>query len=115
MNIIKASEWNDIPEDYTGIVKWEDGSVIHHKNGRRHREDGPSFVEPGGYKAWWLDGNHIWDLDPDSDGKLDLTNQIILSKNQHPEYPTVQVWKILDKDEVYERIIIPGMEEFITE
>jgi len=54
---------------------------------------------------------YIWS----SSSKLNLTNKIVLSKTQHPLYPTVQVWKILDKDRVYDQIIIPGMEEFITE
>jgi peptidoglycan hydrolase-like protein with peptidoglycan-binding domain len=42
-----------------------------------------------------------------------LKNKIILSKEPHSEYPNIQVWKYLDKDKIRERIIIPGMEEYI--
>ena len=112
MKTIKLKNSEGIPQGYTGIIEWEDGDTGWYKNGIRHREDGPSYVSINNiYKAWWLDGKIIWS----SYDKLYLTNQIILSKTQHPEYPLVQVWKILNKDGVYERIIIPGMEEFIKE
>ena len=101
MNIIKLEDWKDIPREYTGIVEGSHG-IYWYKNGLNHREDGPAYVEFNGYKSWWLDGKVIWI----SNGKLDLTNKIILSKSQHPLYPTVQVWKILNKNEVYEQIII---------
>ena len=108
MKPIKAKEWVDL-KGYTGGIEWENGDVFWYKNGKPHREDGPTYIRSAGYKAWWLDGKVIWS----SYDKLDLTNQIILSKTQHPNYPTVQVWKILNKNKVYEQTIIPGMEEFI--
>ena len=74
-------------------------------------EDGPAWIDLNHFKRWTLEDNLIWN----SDYKLDLTNQIILSKSQHPLYQTVQIWKILDKDRVWQQIVIPGMEEFITE
>ena len=111
MNTIKLKSWNDIPSNYTGIVEYEDGSKEWYKNGRFHREDGPARIHKNDYKSWRLEGYYIWD----SDHKLGFTNQIILSKTQHPEYPTVQVWKILSKNKVYEQTIIPGMEELIIE
>ena len=111
MKTIKLKDWDKTPQDYTGIVEWEGGNKGWYKNGNFHREDGPTYIDIDGYKSWCLDGKFIWD----STCKADLTNQIILSKTQHPEYPQVQVWKILDKDKVYEQIIIPGMEEIIIE
>ena len=111
MKTIKVKEWNDILLGYTGIVEWEDGDKGWYKNGLNHREDGPAYVEFNGYKAWRLNGQYIWF----SAKKLDLTNKIILSKTQHPEYPFVRVWKILGPNGLYEQIIIPGMEEFVIE
>ena len=111
MNMIKLKILGGLPEEYTGLVEWEDGDKGWYKNGDRHRDDGPSYIRKNGYKFWDLDGESIWS----SYNKLDLTNQIILSKTQHPEYPTVQIWKILGKNGLYEQVIIPGMEEFIIE
>ena len=111
MTTIKVKTWAEVPQGYTGIVEFENGDKIWVKNRKDHREDGPSYVRNDGYKEWWLDGKLIWS----SVEKLDLRNQIILSKTQHPNYPTVQVWKILDSEGIYEQIIIPGMEENITE
>ena len=111
MNVIKVKKWNDIPQGYTGIVEYESGAKIWLKNGNYHRENGPAFVRETSIKSWYLDGKYIWS----SSSKLNLTNQIILSKTQHPEYPLVQVWKILDKNKVYEQTIISGIEELIIE
>ena len=111
MNTIKLETWNEILQNYTGIVEWENGDIGWFKNGKRHREDGPARIYKNGYKSWWLDGKVICI----SNGKLDLTNKIILSKSQHSLYPTVQIWKILNTDKVYEQVVIPGMEEFIIE
>jgi len=107
MKTIKVKFGDGVPKDYTGIVEWEGGDKGWFKNGKSHREDGYAYVGISGYKVWRLDGELIWHSNCTP---LDLTNQIILSKQQHSEYPTVQIWKILDKDKVYERIIIPGME-----
>ena len=109
---MKTSKSYQIPENFTGRIESKKSGFVHFlKNGGSHREDGPSFIGKDGYKAWRLNGSYIFD----SDDNLDLRNQIILSKTQHPEYPTVQVWKILDSEGIYEQIIIPGMEEYIQE
>ena len=44
--------------------------------------------------------------------KFDLRNKIILSKEQHPEYPTCQVWNYVNEHGIKEQIIIPEMEEW---
>ena len=111
MKIIKLKCEERIPKEYTGIIEWDDGDKIWLKNGIYHREDGPAVIYKKGYMSWYLDGKFLLS----SYGNLWLTNQILLSKEKHPEYPIVQVWKILDKDKVYEQFIIPGMEEFIKE
>jgi hypothetical protein len=57
---------------YVGIT----GIISYCKNGDYHREDGPAYEEPNGYRAWWLNGkrhridgpariygdDHIWAL-----------------------------------------------------
>jgi len=101
-----------VPENYTGIVELESGTKIWYKNGNLHREDGPAVVWINGNKSWYLDGKYIWYSEYN---KLDFTNKIILSKEQHPEYPTVQVLKFVDDYGIQERIIIPGMEEWFIE
>ena len=111
MNIIKIKYSNEIPKDYTGIVEWESGNKSWYKNGRSHREDGPAYIRKDGVIYWDLDGRAIWD----SHAKLNLRNQIILSKSKHPKYPTVQVWKILGPNGLYEQVVIPGMEAGIIE
>ena len=111
MNIIKMKSHVEIPQNYTGVVEWEDGDKRWYKNSKYHREDGPVIFGKNDYKSWYLDGNFICN----SNGKLDLTNKIVLSKSQHPEYPLVQVWKILGPNGLYRQIVIPGMEEYIKE
>ena len=92
---------------------WEkDGSRWWYKNGKLHREDGPADIWKDGYKQWWLDGGRIWSSDLN---KIDLKNKIIFSKEPHPEYPNIQVWKWLDQNKIREQIVIPGMEEYIIE
>ena len=51
----------------------------------------------------------------DNWNKVDLRSKIILSKDTHPEYPTVQVWKYIGQNGIREQIVIPGMEEYILE
>ena len=108
---MKIKEWNELPQGYIGNIEWEDGTRIWFKNGNYHRENGPAFIRNDGYKEWFLDGKYIWNLNK----KLGLINKIILSKTKHPKYPTIQIWKILDENKVYEQLIIPGMEELIIE
>jgi hypothetical protein len=87
MKTIKVKYSYDIPDNFTGIAKyedktevwfkngkwhredggpaktWEDGSVEYYINGKLHREDGGPAVEyPYGYKAWYQhDKNHRTD------------------------------------------------------
>ncbi len=112
MNTIKIKHWSEIPDDYTGIIEWSNGDNWWYKNGKFHREDGPAKIWNNGYKSWYLDSRYIWTSNWD---KFDLKNHIVLSKEQHPEYSGVQVWKYLNKNEIKERIIIPGMEEYIIQ
>jgi len=112
LKTIKAKDWKDIPVNYTGIVESEKGELHWFKAHIRHREDGPAIIWIAGDKEWYLNGKCIWESDCE---KIDLRNKIILSKDQHPEYPTVQVWKYIDENGIREQIMIPGMEDYIIE
>jgi len=114
MNIVKIKYWSEIPENYTGIVEESQyGNKYWVKENRKlHREDGPAEIWLNNYKEWWLNGKYIWHS---GRSKIFLKNKIILSKDLHPEYPTVQVLKYIDEYGIQERIIIPGMEKWFIE
>ena len=58
----KTNKTRKYNKNYTGVmVDWEGGNKSWYKNGKAHREDGPSFITKDGYKQWWLDGKYIWD------------------------------------------------------
>jgi len=101
------------PCKHTGIIEFiNSGTEICFKSGELHREDGPAVNRKIGDKMWYLDGNCMWSS---TWNNLDLRNKIILSKNPHPKYFTVQVWKWLDKNRIREQIVIPGMEKWFIE
>lgn len=118
-NIVEVADIDyKVPAGFTGIVINKlSGFKSFFLNGNLHNEKGPALIALETlstglvYKEWWVNkeyhGNIYWNFD--------FTDQIILSKTQHPNYPTVQVWKILGPNALYERLIIPGMEEFIKE
>ena len=113
MKTIKVKHWTDVPINFTGIVEFENGDKEWLKNGITHRENGPSVIDKNGYKEWWLDGKCIWNSYEREE--IIFTDKIIPSKEQHPGYPTVQVWKYIDGNRIREQIIIPGMEAWIIE
>jgi len=112
MKTIKVKYSYEIPENYTGIVEFEDGEKEWLKTGNLHREDGPARIRRTGTNTWYLNSLWIWDSIL---GTFEFTDCIILSKETHPEYPTVQVWKYLNAETIKEQIIIPGMEEWVIE
>ncbi len=113
MNIIKAKNWKDIPNNFTGIVEWDNEDLEWFKDNRQHREDGFSYKSYNNdHYHWALNGIVLFCTNT---GKIDLRNKIILSKEQHPLYSTVQVWKYLNENWIQEQIVIPGMEEYIIE
>lgn len=44
MNTIYVKCWSEIPDNYTGIIDWYGASILHYKNGKEHREDGPAII-----------------------------------------------------------------------
>ena len=80
MKTIKIDDWNEVPNNFTGIAKhvrgdkyWYLNGKFHREgdpavecvngdkhwylNGKHHREDGPAIVCVNGYKSWWLNDN----------------------------------------------------------
>jgi hypothetical protein len=56
MNILKVRRHSEIPENYTGITEYPNGTKVWYLNGLCHRVDGPALEYLGGYKEWWLNG-----------------------------------------------------------
>jgi|JI10StandDraft_1071094.scaffolds.fasta_scaffold31956_8 hypothetical protein len=88
------------------------------KEGRWHREDGPAIESPIRItaefsvlqKTWYLEGKLL----TSSYNPTSLIGNVILSKdNVHPIYPLVKIWKVLNKDKIFDLEVVPGMEEYI--
>lgn len=102
MITIKVKNSSEIPKGYTGIVEWDNGLVKDwYKNGNLHKEDGPAIINTVSNEdnKWFLNGK--WILMQEE--IKSFSNWIVLSKSQHPEYPLVQIWKILDKNGLFEQ------------
>lgn len=56
MNMIKVKNDSDIPENFTGMIEWENGTKEWLKYGQLHREDGPAAIYPNEIKLWYKNG-----------------------------------------------------------
>ena len=56
MKTIKVKKWEEVPEDYTGVVDHVKGHKLWYLNGKTHRVDGPAVEYADGYKSWLLHG-----------------------------------------------------------
>ena len=56
MRVVKVKDYKEIPNNYTGIVKYFDRSKYWYLNGSLHREDGPAVKWANGEKHWYLNG-----------------------------------------------------------
>ena len=54
--ILKISNLTEIPQNYTGIIEWQDSDKWWFLNGKWHRMDGPAIENANGFKAWWVNG-----------------------------------------------------------
>jgi hypothetical protein len=55
MNVLKINNWRNVTEkNYTGIVKYPNGTRFWFLNGKHHREDGPAIEWNDGDKHWYL-------------------------------------------------------------
>jgi len=108
MKTLKLDNFYDLPENYTGIVKyhggsieieyylngefhredgpaiiWYDGSIYYYVNGVRHREDGPAVIWDDGSKYWYINSKDI---------TKEVNNWI--KENNIPDY---RLWNEADK------------------
>src|ERR1700691_2726470 len=56
MKTLKLKDWEDIPENYTGIIEYKNNILEYCLNGKCHREDGPAFIYPDGRMYYYLNG-----------------------------------------------------------
>jgi hypothetical protein len=56
MKTIKINSRNSIPNNFTGIAKYLDGSKEWYKEGKFHREDGPAIEFTNETKHWYKEG-----------------------------------------------------------
>jgi len=59
MKTIKLNYWYDLPENYTGIVEYSDGTISYYLNSKTHREDGPAIIWCDGTIGYYLNHNNI--------------------------------------------------------
>ncbi len=56
METIDVISNNDIPEDFTGMAIYSDGTKVWLKDGEKHRENGPAVELVSGKNYWYLNG-----------------------------------------------------------
>ena len=56
METFKIRNYSEVPTDFTGVVRYPDGSKSWRLNGKYHREDGPAYEGVNGSKQWCLNG-----------------------------------------------------------
>ena len=82
MKTIEVKDWNEVPNNFTGIVEdtngdkfwyldgnvhreggpaieWSNGNKSWYFNGRKHRIDGPALEYHNGYKAYYINGKEV--------------------------------------------------------
>ena len=106
MKTIKVDNFYDLPENYTGIVKYHGGSIEYYLNGEFHREDGPAIIWDDGTIQYYLNGKcHREDgpaaIQPDGSIFYYLNDKNITEKvnkwiknNNIPDY---KFWNEVDK------------------
>jgi hypothetical protein len=56
MKTIKVNDICLIPDNFTGILDFLEGTKIWYKEGKLHRLNGPAKEFPDGYKEWYKEG-----------------------------------------------------------
>jgi hypothetical protein len=107
-------------QKFTGIIEVENNdSFFNFKEGKLHCESGPAIKRISGDKfiyEWYLEGILLFSTNMRNHSKiLDFTDKVVLNKSPHSRYPLVQVYKVLFKDNIENRYVIPGMESYIIE
>ena len=58
MKTVRINSWTELPNGFTGIAEFPNGSKHWHKKGKCHREDGPAkeWTYPfKGFDKWYLE------------------------------------------------------------
>ena len=126
MKVIKIKNWSEIPENFTGVAEWpngtkcwyeegkihredgpaiefEDGGKEWYKNGERHRLDGPAYESINGNKEWWFNGENYKNKIP--------SNSIILDEYKDQRYQKITFYKVLTSEKI---VTVPIWEELKT-
>jgi hypothetical protein len=56
VQVAKVEDYTEMPNAYTGMIEYENGSKQWYLNGLIHREDGPAIEFSDGTKWWKLNG-----------------------------------------------------------
>jgi len=56
MEIIRVGEYSQIPNNFTGVVKFPHGAEIWFQNGEWSRKDGPAITSRSNVKTWCQNG-----------------------------------------------------------
>ena len=99
MKTIKVKNSGEIPNHFTGIVKWSNGTKFWYKEGKLHQEDGPACEFLNGTKKWYLEGEWY--------SQINLNNFVVLDYDKG-KYDLIW-YKLLDKDKILEYPDIPGL------
>ena len=105
MKTIKINSLKEIPENFTGIIEYPDGSKVWYKKGKLHRINGPAVESSDGENHWWIEGEYYIDIDL----KNLISSSICLGKNK--DKYNIEWLKFLTDKAIEEFPIIPGMEE----
>jgi hypothetical protein len=107
MNKIKVKNYTEVPENYTGIIEYPNGTKYWHKKGKLHREDGPAVEWTDGSKEWHIEG--VWYKI--SQLQFLIRTSIYLGKKQNGNY-NLDWLRFLTEEGLREYPIVPGMESY---
>ena len=99
MKTIKVFYFAEIPENFTGIAEYPNGTKRWYKEGNLHREDGPAIEYSFGTKEWWLEGKLYYDIN--------LKDQFVLGYDKG-KYGLMW-YRLLGKDKIIKCPDIPGL------
>jgi hypothetical protein len=60
MMITDIKDWNDLPDNFTGVIRYWTGSKYWFQSGSLHREDGPAIEYSAGYAEYYLNGEKTY-------------------------------------------------------
>ena len=63
MKEITYEQWNKLSyeeaNNFSGIVRWREGTQSYYQNGLYHRIDGPTYIGSNGQVSYWIDGERV--------------------------------------------------------